>query len=232
MKRIPGSSSSDWDKEYSEFQTIPSSTRKSPSKALLLFAELLALRNPGSALDAGCGNGRNSIYLANQGWTVEALDYSQRALDYLAASIRGSELTNRIHRHHLHLNPPLPFPDASFDLVLDSFVSCHFTDSSFQEAYWAELLRLTKPTGHVFTSLFSVDDEYYKRVGSMLDREQQIVIDPNNGIIKRLYTESQIKLFFQRRCSIKYYANFEFVDSVLLRPYRRSILTLVLEPTV
>src|SRR5260370_19457065 len=65
-----------WEEEYGHLQVIPSSTRKLPSKALTLFSELLELSNPRRALDAGCGNGRNSVYLAQKGWQVDAVDTS------------------------------------------------------------------------------------------------------------------------------------------------------------
>jgi 2-polyprenyl-3-methyl-5-hydroxy-6-metoxy-1,4-benzoquinol methylase len=37
--------------------------------------------NPGIALDAGMGQGRNAVYLAQQGWDVTGFDISQKALD-------------------------------------------------------------------------------------------------------------------------------------------------------
>ena len=36
---------------------------------------------PGRALDLGAGDGRNAVWLANQGWQVTAVDFSQVALD-------------------------------------------------------------------------------------------------------------------------------------------------------
>jgi 2-polyprenyl-3-methyl-5-hydroxy-6-metoxy-1,4-benzoquinol methylase len=36
---------------------------------------------PGTALDAGMGQGRNAVYLAQQGWDVIGFDISQKALD-------------------------------------------------------------------------------------------------------------------------------------------------------
>lgn len=36
---------------------------------------------PGRAIDAACGEGRNSIWLAEQGWSVVAVDFSRVALE-------------------------------------------------------------------------------------------------------------------------------------------------------
>jgi SAM-dependent methyltransferase len=43
-------------------------------------AELTSLP-PGRALDLACGEGRNAIWLAQQGWQVTALDFSQVAVE-------------------------------------------------------------------------------------------------------------------------------------------------------
>jgi SAM-dependent methyltransferase len=53
---------------------------------------------PGRALDAGCGHGAESIWLAGLGWQVTAVDFSVAALDrgrQTAASL-GPEISERI----------------------------------------------------------------------------------------------------------------------------------------
>jgi 2-polyprenyl-3-methyl-5-hydroxy-6-metoxy-1,4-benzoquinol methylase len=44
------------------------------------FAAEVAALGPGRALDLGAGEGRNAIWLAQQGWTVTAVDFSDVAL--------------------------------------------------------------------------------------------------------------------------------------------------------
>jgi SAM-dependent methyltransferase len=39
-----------------------------------------SLRPPGRALDAGCGDGKNSLFLLRHGWSVDAFDISMPAL--------------------------------------------------------------------------------------------------------------------------------------------------------
>jgi SAM-dependent methyltransferase len=45
------------------------------------FADEVADLQPGRALDLGAGEGRNTIWLAQQGWTATAVDFSDVALD-------------------------------------------------------------------------------------------------------------------------------------------------------
>lgn len=53
-----------------KFQTQPSA----------LLVEAVRNRRPGKALDVGMGQGRNSIYLAKQGWDVTGFDVSKTGL--------------------------------------------------------------------------------------------------------------------------------------------------------
>jgi SAM-dependent methyltransferase len=58
-----------------------------PNGALL--TEVTGLE-PGRALDVGCGEGADAVWLAGRGWEVTALDVSQVALDRAAAAARAA----------------------------------------------------------------------------------------------------------------------------------------------
>jgi 2-polyprenyl-3-methyl-5-hydroxy-6-metoxy-1,4-benzoquinol methylase len=65
----------DWNRRYGEIESLWSLT---PNR--FLVAEAADLR-PGRALDLACGEGRNAIWLAEQGWQVTAVDYSDVAIE-------------------------------------------------------------------------------------------------------------------------------------------------------
>ena len=67
-----------WDERYRDVATI----NKQPAATLI---RALAVWNnpPGDALDLACGAGRHSLYLANAGWHVTAVDASETALDLI-----------------------------------------------------------------------------------------------------------------------------------------------------
>lgn len=64
-----------WDERYSGIE-FDRSTRPNQFVA----AELAGLP-PGRALDLAAGGGRNSVWLAEQGWSVTAVDFSRVGLD-------------------------------------------------------------------------------------------------------------------------------------------------------
>ncbi|MFG2582627.1 class I SAM-dependent methyltransferase [Streptomyces malaysiensis] len=70
---------------------------------------------PGDALDLGCGDGGDALWLAGQGWQVTAVDISAVAVQRLAVLARSHGLGDRVItvRHDLHTS----FPSGAFDLV-------------------------------------------------------------------------------------------------------------------
>jgi SAM-dependent methyltransferase len=70
---------------------------------------------PGTALDLGCGEGGDAIWLARRGWRVTAVDVSATALDRAAEDAATAGVADRIdfQRHDLALT----FLSGAFDLV-------------------------------------------------------------------------------------------------------------------
>ncbi|MEV0807197.1 methyltransferase domain-containing protein [Micromonospora sp. NPDC050200] len=74
----------------------------------------------GTALDLGCGEGGDAIWLAGRGWRVTAVDVSATALDRAAAEAATAGVASRIdfRRHDLTRT----FPEGVFDLVSAQFL--------------------------------------------------------------------------------------------------------------
>jgi len=77
---------------------------------------------PGSALDLGCGEGADSIWLASAGWQVIGVDVARVALDRAALHAAAAGVSDRVNwqQHDLDVS----FPTGEFDLV-----SVHFFHS-------------------------------------------------------------------------------------------------------
>ncbi|MEV0725616.1 methyltransferase domain-containing protein [Micromonospora purpureochromogenes] len=74
----------------------------------------------GTALDLGCGEGADAIWLAGRGWRVTAVDVSTTALDRAATEAATAGVAARIdfQRHDLTRT----FPEGVFDLVSAQFL--------------------------------------------------------------------------------------------------------------
>ncbi|MDG4824503.1 class I SAM-dependent methyltransferase [Asanoa sp. WMMD1127] len=97
-----------WDQMYQSREQVFSGE---PNGVLVTEATDLP---PGRALDVGCGEGGDAIWLAGRGWQVTAVDVSPTALARAAAA--GAAVADRVtwQRADLLSAPP---PAAAFDLV-------------------------------------------------------------------------------------------------------------------
>lgn len=94
---------------------------RSPPNAHLM-AEASGLP-PGCALDAGCGHGADTLWLAAQGWRVTAVDFSAAALAHARsmAEAAGAEVAERIDWIEGDLAAWTPEP-GRYDLVVCLYV--------------------------------------------------------------------------------------------------------------
>jgi len=134
MSQINDSQES-WDERYSSQEQVWSGQ---PNGALV--TETNALR-PGRALDVGCGEGADALWLAERGWDVTALDISQVALDRAANHARRGG--REVHWLHAGLVEAALSP-GSFDLVSAQYPALPRTDTHDAEL---ALLNAVAPGG-------------------------------------------------------------------------------------
>lgn len=99
----------DWDRIYLNPDA------RVPVNPSALVLETTANLEPGVALDAGMGNGRNAVYLARKGWKVTGVDLSEAAVKKAreAAAQLKVELDARVGDVE-----SMPLPRAHYDLIL------------------------------------------------------------------------------------------------------------------
>lgn len=98
-----------WEERYRSSQRVWSG-RVNPR-----LPELAAGLPPGRALDLGCGEGADALWLAERGWDVVAVDVSATALQRAVEAASERNLLSRIDFQGHDLNET--FPHGSFDLI-------------------------------------------------------------------------------------------------------------------
>jgi SAM-dependent methyltransferase len=93
-------------------------------------------------LDFGCGCGRllRHLMARGAGAQLSGSDIDAPAVEWVDANLEG--VTARVN----DWLPPLPFDDASFDLVIGFSVFTHL-DENYQDQWLSELQRVIKPGG-------------------------------------------------------------------------------------
>jgi SAM-dependent methyltransferase len=117
------------------------------SAKVFKFLEQAGVTVGGSVLDAGCGGGGMPLSFAEEARQVVGIDLAPRFVD------AGHRLADERGLRNLHFTradgQALPFPDASFDMVLSHAVIEHVADAA---RYMRELARVLKPGGTMYLS--------------------------------------------------------------------------------
>jgi ubiquinone/menaquinone biosynthesis C-methylase UbiE len=100
------------------------------------------LPKSGTALAIADGEGRNSVWLAQQGLTVTATDFSSTAQAKARALAKARGVTVTFIEADMHT---WPYPDAAFDVVADIFTQ--ISTPAERKVKWAGLRRALKPGG-------------------------------------------------------------------------------------
>lgn len=103
-----------WNERYNAHVAVWSG-RPNPQ----LVAETTDL-TPGTALDAGCGEGADAIWLAERGWQVTAVDFAATALQRAAAHAEATGVAERVSWVRADLT--VWAPERTFDLVSSHFM--------------------------------------------------------------------------------------------------------------
>jgi SAM-dependent methyltransferase len=129
------------------------------------FAAQAADLAPGEALDAGCGEGADAIWLARRGWTVTAVDVSAVALERAASAASGGaaggEVARRITWRREDLLTWVPEPER-YDLVSAQFM--HFPPAELA-AFHERLAAAVRPGGTLLLIAHHPDDVHAMRRG-------------------------------------------------------------------
>lgn len=145
----------EWDSRYSERDGAKWSGRPNGR----LVAEVAGLA-PGRALDVGCGEGADALWLARRGWAVTAVDISDIAIGRAreAAEIAGAAV-------HWVVGDALqvPFPARSFDLVSLQYPAL---PKAHAEGAVRTLLGTVRPGGLLLAVYHDLDDEHREHMKS------------------------------------------------------------------
>ncbi|MDO8522417.1 MAG: class I SAM-dependent methyltransferase [bacterium] len=114
---------------------------------------LIRKRNYITLLDIGCGDGRDSLYFAEKGLRVSALDFSKNGVTNLKS------LNSNIKTYVGDIRK-MPFGQNSFDIVY-AHLSLHYFDDKETDKIFENLYRILKKGGLIFVKCKSTDDALY-----------------------------------------------------------------------
>jgi SAM-dependent methyltransferase len=159
-----------WDGFYADRDRSVPFFNAGPDESLADWHErsLLSVKPGSTALDLGCGAGRNARWLANVGYTVDAIDLSATAIDW------ANEQANNDRVRFIVGNVfELAILTRGYDLVHDSGLFHHLPPHR-RISYLDVLHRAVAPGGAFTLSCFAsgamgseADDETLYKIGSL-----------------------------------------------------------------
>ncbi len=137
-------------------------------------------------LELGSGQGRDTIFLASQGFEVYALDYSEEGLSAIENAAEANGVASSVKTVYHDVRQPLPFDNDFFDGCYSHMLYCMALGTSELEYLSGEVHRVIKPGGLNIYTVRNTKDPHY-RTGIDLG-------DDIWEIARRIY-----RAFFQQR---------------------------------
>ncbi len=195
-----------WDKEYTNPAHLKLSDKESQDLAKftrwIIRRERHDLLQPGeSAFDAGCGNGRNLIYLANE------FEMKGVGVDISAAAIAQAKAASKNMSISYFVGSaanPLPTEDETQALALDMMTS-HFLTKEERTKLRDELFRTLKPGGFLFMKTFLKDGDLHTRrlIEEYPGKEEGTYIHPVMGVAEYVYSEEELVEFLSEKFIVR-----------------------------
>ncbi|KGM96556.1 class I SAM-dependent methyltransferase [Clostridium botulinum] len=164
-------------------------------------------------LDFGCGAGRNTVALLNEGFHVYGVDYSEKCVDITkerCASMKNSKF--EIKRND-NINIPIE------DNVLDAVVACgslFYSNLENRKLIMENINKSLKKNG-VFWSNWRTTQDYMYKKGERVE-ENFYILEGNGreGLAYYFATLDELKILYN-------YAGFEIYNIEKIEAYRKNL---------
>lgn len=148
-----------WDKQYREKGYFI----KYPDENLIRFMAKYFYNTPDrkkvKILDIGSGVGRNTIYLAKEGYSAFGLEATDSGIEVSKKRLELEGINAGFKKGN---STKIPFPEEYFDTVVDIQAIPHNTYKEIKEIL-QEVKRVLKPNEMLFAKMVSTQDRSFKK---------------------------------------------------------------------
>jgi cyclopropane fatty-acyl-phospholipid synthase-like methyltransferase len=158
-----------------------------PSEAARWTVRLFGAAGIDDVLELGAGHGRDALYLARQGFSVHATDFSESALDQLRRDAQSEGLDDRVTAALHDVRDPLPPADSTVNAVYANLLlNMAFTRAELRSLV-AEIRRVLRPGGLFVYTVWSTEDDGYGTCEHLGDG-----LAGNDGFVGRYFDEALV----------------------------------------
>lgn len=180
-----------WERIYKEKGELFSEVEPKIKKLAGIFKK----KGYSKVLDLGCGTGRHSLFLANNGFFVYAIDISKTGIEILKRNAKKQGLKNISYK--LHNITKIPYPNNFFDALICVFAMGHGTLSDAKKTI-NEIYRVLKPKGMVVTEFMSIKDKTYGK-GKKIEKNTFIgSMEGEEEIPHHYFSKNELEVLFYK----------------------------------
>jgi SAM-dependent methyltransferase len=161
-----------------------------PHEKVRALSREMRKRGMKRVLDLGCGAGRHTVYLAQEGFEVYTLDISPDAVELTAQRLMGEGLQANLQQADMSA---LPYPDGFFDGIVSVSVLHHNTIANIRTAM-GEIKRVLRPGGLFFATECAKGD-YQEGRGEQIEDGTYLAPEDADqpGIPHHFFSEDEVR---------------------------------------
>jgi ubiquinone/menaquinone biosynthesis C-methylase UbiE len=153
-----------------------------------------AIRPDTFVLDAGCGNGRNLLWM-NEMFRVKGLGYdiSEEAVSQAQKNANKQQWGEKIQFRVKSIGELINLPDESVDIVIDA-MSSHFLKNVERARFIKEVARVLKPMGALFFKSFYAERDTHTKelLRDHAADEENAYIHPKLKVYEYVWTDAAL----------------------------------------
>jgi len=159
IKKILDAQQQHWNETYAE---EPDFFGEEPSYPAQKAAEAFRKESKSRILELGAGQGRDTLFFAENGLRVHALDYSENAIEVINQKAKRRGLSQFVTAVCHDVRKPLPFSNESLDGCYCHMLYCMALNTRELESLSQEVRRVLKPSGLNIYTVRNTDDPHYR----------------------------------------------------------------------
>ena len=175
-----------WQKMYAQNAAMFGNGPSYPAKKA---AGLFKAHGARRILELGSGQGRDTIFLASQGFEVYALDYSKEGLSAIENAAEASGVASSVKTVYHDVRQRLPFDNDFFDGCYSHMLYCMALGTSELEYLSGEAHRVLKPGGLNIYTVRNTKDPHYRTGIDLGDDMWEI----GGGFIVRFFSRGKVE---------------------------------------
>ncbi len=180
---------------WSDMYSRPNVFGSGPTKLAKMANDLIHDKSIKKILEIGCGQGRDSIFFSEKGYSVEAFDISENAIMFVNKTKKSFNLKNLNAIVH-DVTEPFSYPNNSFDFVYSN-LALQFFDIHSLEKIFNNISRVMKDDTTILFSTKKNGDKYHN-FGNKISEDAY----EHKGIIRYFYDKSVLEHMLEHQFEI------------------------------